>query len=64
MESDQDILVIEACSLPAVFILYSKSISEPMSLTSSIFSIKYTQQINSLNFSFISLLNLGAITFS
>ena len=35
-----------------------------MPYTSSIFSIKYIQQINSLSFPFISLLNLGPIAFS
>ena len=76
-KSQQDILVIEACSLPAVSISYPQSISHlpavsisyPQSIsqlilfTSSIFSFNYIQQINSLNFRFIDLLNLGAIYF-
>ena len=62
-KSQQDILVIEACSLPAVSISYPQSISQLILFTSSIFSFNYIQQINSLNFRFIDLLNLGAISF-
>ena len=62
-KSQQDILVIEACSLPAVSISYPQSISQLILFTSSIFSFNYIQQINSLNFRFIDLLNLGAIYF-
>ena len=62
-KSQQDILVIEACSLPAVSISYYQSISQLILFTSSIFSFNYIQQINSLNFRFIDLLNLGAISF-